>query len=107
MEFSAWGSVCLFAPLFVPGILLGSQSRAAQEVEIMCLILGNIVCYSHSLNAARAWLAENSTSLITYHPNMLCYPAAFVAALMLGWIFIRLSTREAVANDDGEVIVNE
>ena len=92
VEFSALGSVCLFAPLLVPGILLGSQSRAAQEVEIMCLLLGNILCYSHSFNIARAWLAENGSSLITYHPNMLWYPAAFIAVLIFGWSMTRSPT---------------
>ena len=107
MEFSALGSVCLFAPLLVPGILFGSQSHAAQELEIMCLLLGNIVCYSHSFNAARAWLAENSTSLITYHPNMLWYPSAFIAILIFGWIFVRFSIRDATLYDGEEVIVDE
>ena len=106
MEFSSWGSVCLFAPLLVPGILFGSQSQMAQELEIMCLLLGNIVCYSHSFNAARTWLAENSTSLFTYHPNTLWYPAAFVAVLVFGWIFVRFSIRDAVLYDD-EVIEDE
>ena len=107
MEFSAWGSVCLFAPLLIPGILLGGQSRAAQEVEIICLLLVNIVCYSHSFNAARAWLAENSTTLITYHPNMLWYPSAFIAVLIFGWLFVRFSIREAILCDDKEAIEDE
>ena len=107
MEFSAWGSVCLFAPLLIPGILLGGQSRAAQEVEIICLLLVNIVCYSHSFNAARAWLAENSTTLITYHPNMLWYPSAFIAVLIFGWIFVRFSIREAALCDDDEEAIED
>jgi len=107
MEFSAWGSVCLFAPLLIPGILLGSQSRPAQELEIMCLLLGNVVCYSHSFNAARAWLAENSSSLITYYPNMLWYPAAFIAVLIFGRIFVKFSISNAILCDDEEVIEDE
>lgn len=103
VEFSALGSVCLFSPLLVPGILLGSQSRAAQEVEIMCLLLGNIVCYSHSFNAARVWLAENSISLITYYPNILWYPSVFIAVLIFGWFFVKLSIREATLYDEAEI----
>lgn len=107
IEFSPLASVCLFAPLLISGILLGGQSRAAQELELICLLVGNIACYSHSYNAARTWLEERSISLITYHPNMLGYPTVFVAVLILGWFFVRFSTKDASAADDEKVIEDE
>lgn len=104
IEFSPLAAVCLFAPLLVSGILLGGQPRAAQELELICLLVGNIACYSHSFSAAQTWLADRSISLITYHPNMLWYPAAFIAVLSFGWIFVRFSTKEAALCNGEESI---
>ena len=100
MEFSAWGGVCLLAPLLIPGILFGSQPRAAQEIEIMCLLSGNIVCYAQSFNTARMWLEEHGASLITYHPNALWYPMTFIAVLILGWLFVKVSIAQELTGQE-------
>lgn len=86
MEFSAWGCIPLFAPLLIPVILFGHQSKAAQEAELMLLFGVNMVSYVHSFNAARAWL-ELEDALITYYPGMLLIPFAFILALIIGVVF--------------------
>lgn len=98
VEFSAWGCVPILAPLIVPCILLGGQARAAQEAELIVLLLGNAVCYVHGFNTAREWLSLNSDSLIMCHPGMILYPFTFVVVLVLGKIFEVVSKRVGLPN---------
>ena len=98
MEFSAWGCVPLFATLLIPVILYGSQARAIKELELILLFSGNMICYVHSFNAARAWLLSIGGSPISFYPGVLLYPCCFVLLLILGKL---LESRDRLFNEYG------
>lgn len=105
MEFSAWGCVPLLAPLLIPVVVLGGQTLAVQETELLLLPVGNMVCYVHSLNAARTWLNSLGGSLITYHLGIFLIPVAFLMILMFPKIFWWVIYRKPlifVRNDMGD-----
>lgn len=93
MEFSALGCIPLFAPLFIPAILFGSQTKAVKETELLILFAGNVVCYVHGFNAARLWLDSLGGSFLTFYPGMLLIPFAFSMLLILSKVFEQLTHR--------------
>lgn len=87
MEFSALGVIPILAPLVIPVILYGNQSKAAKERGLILLLLGNMLCYVHSFNAAKEWLENVGDSLISYYPTTIIYPVCFILVLILAKIF--------------------
>ena len=83
MEFSAWGCVPLFAQFLIPMILFDWQIKTERGARLVFLFAGNMICYVHSLNAARTWLNTLGGSLVTYHPGVFLCPVAFAITLML------------------------
>ena len=79
VEFSALSIVILIAPLLIPVILYGCQSRQAKELELILLLIGNSICFAHGANAARTWLLEIDATIYG-GPNiaLLLYPIVFV-----------------------------
>lgn len=101
MEFSAWGVVPVIAPLLIPVILLGHQSKAAQEIELMALLVGNTVAYVHGFNAARAWIDEIDGRITIYHPCVIVLQIVFVFMLMVfGVISVFAYQNSTEENDD-------
>lgn len=86
-EFSAWGCIPLLAPLFIPMILIGHQPKAAKELMLIALFIGNMVCYTFSIHVAQAWLTSLGGSRVTFHPGTLVIPFAFAILLVLAKIF--------------------
>lgn len=78
LEFSAWGITAIISPWLVPLILYGCQSRAAKELELMALMIGNIVCYVHSVNNVRIWLYDIGASVVEMKAAMFLYPINFI-----------------------------
>ena len=78
LEFSTFGIVILIAPMLVLTILYGCQSKAAKELELVVLLLGNNVCYIHSIHNAWRWLNEIGAALIEVKTAMLLYPIVFI-----------------------------
>lgn len=83
MEFSALGVIPILAPLLIPVILYGNQGKAAKERTLILLLLGNMLCYVHSFNAAKAWLENVGDSLISYYPTTIIYPVCFILVIIL------------------------
>lgn len=83
MEFSAWGIIPLFADLLVPFIVFGRQSDRVKETELILLFIANTVSYVHSFNAARTWLAEVGSSVISHHLGVYIFPLGCLAILLL------------------------
>ena len=102
VEFSALGCVPLFAPLFIPAILFGSQPKAAKEMMLLILFAANMVCYVHGFNAARIWLDSLGGSLLTFYPGMLLIPFAFSMILVLSKVFERLTYRNYMVLEDDD-----
>ena len=86
MEFTALGAVPLLAPLLVPVILYGHQSKAAKERSLILLLLGNMLCYVHGINSAIDWLNTVGTAPISYHPALIIYPVCFILSLFIAKI---------------------
>lgn len=103
MEFSAWGVIPMIAPLLIPVILLGHQSKAAQELELILLVVGNAVIYVHGVNAAIVWLTEVGNSMITYYLGMMIFPFALVVVLMLALVISIFVNRDHIEEDDDEL----
>ena len=78
MEFSAWGITAIISPWLVPLILYGCQSRSAKELELMALMIGNIVCYIHSVHNAWIWLHDIGASAVAMKAAMFLYPIVFI-----------------------------
>ena len=102
MEFSAGGVIPMIAPLLIPAILLGHQSKAAQELELILLIIGNAVTYVHGVNAARVWLTEVGDSMITYHQGMMVFPFVLVFVVMLALVISIFVNRDHIEEEDDE-----
>ena len=103
MEFSAWGVIPMIAPLLVPVILLGHQSKVAQEIELILLNIGNAVTYVLGFNASRMWLTEVGDSMITYYPGMMVFPFASVFVLMLALVINIFASRNHMEEHDDEL----
>ena len=82
-EFSAVGIVILIAPLLVPVILFGCQSRWAKELELILLLTGNVICFVRGANAARAWLLEIGAVYEKMNIALLLYPVIFALLCFL------------------------
>ena len=102
IEFSAWGCVPLFAPLLIPVILYGSQTKDAKELELIFLFSANMICYVHSFNAARTWLDTISDSLILYYPGRALYPLGFMVLCIVAMLFVKHNKMELQDNDFDE-----
>ena len=102
MEFSALGCVPLFAPLFIPAITLGSQTKAAKEMMLLILFAANMVCYVHDFNAARIWIDSLGGSPLTFYPGMLLIPVAFSTILGFYKVFELLARRNYMALEDDD-----
>lgn len=83
MEFSAFGIIPILAPLMIPVILYGNQSKGAKERGLILLSLGNMFCYTHSFNAAKAWLENVGDSPISYYPAIAIYHMCFISLLVI------------------------
>ena len=83
MEFSALAVIPMIAPLFIIVILLGHQSKSAQEIELISLAAVNLICYVHGVNAAKDWLYSLDGSLLEYYPGMMLLPLAFGTLILL------------------------
>ena len=86
MEFSARGCVPLFAALLIPMILFGCQSKTSKEAELLLLVVINLTCFVHGINASHEWIHSLNGSLLTYYSGMMIYPCAFIATWVLAWI---------------------
>lgn len=93
IEFSAWGMIPLLAPLIIPVLLFGHQQKAVQELFLMVLFMGSMVCYIQSLNAANEWLGVASDSLHTLHPGVLLMPLGFAVEIFLAMYCILRSEK--------------
>lgn len=102
MEFSAWGVIPMIAPLLIPVILLGHQSKAAQEIELAALLVGNTVAYVHGFNAARAWIDEIGGRITIYHPSRIVLPIAFVFVLIAFGVISVFAYQNSTEEDDDE-----
>ena len=100
MEFSALGCVPLFAPLFIPAITLGNQTKAAKETELLILFAANMVCYVHGFNAARIWLDSLGGPLLTFYPGMLLIPLAFSTSMGLSKVIKQPVYRDCMILED-------
>ena len=100
MEFSALGCVPLFAPLFIPAITLGNQTKAAKETELLILFAANMVCYVHGFNAARIWLDSLGGPLLTFYPGMLLIPLAFSTSMGLSKVIKQPAYRDCMVLED-------
>lgn len=89
LEFGAFGIVVLIAPLLVSVITSGCQSEAAKEIFLELLLLGNSICYTHSVHNAWNWLAEISDSVIRIKATVVLYPVVFVFLCLAAIIKIR------------------
>ncbi len=102
MEFCAWGVVPMIAPLLISVILFGHQSKAAQEIKLITLLVGNTVAYVHGFNATRAWISEIGGRITAYHPGMIILPIALIVVLAIAKVFtsfqnsIRMATRHII-----------
>ena len=92
MEFSALAVIPIIAPLFIIVILLGYQSKSAQELELLILTAVNMICYVHGVNAAKEWLYSLDGSLLEYYPGMLLLPFAFCLIVGSSVLTLRLTT---------------
>ena len=78
MEFTPLGITVLIAPLLVPIILYGCQSKGLKELELT-LLIGNCASFINGINITRDWLLEMDASMYgMIKPTMLLYPIAFV-----------------------------
>ena len=102
-EFSALGVIPMIAPLLIPIILLGHQSKAAKEIELMALLVGNTVAYVHGFNATRAWIDEIGGRIATYHPGIIILPIVLMFVLMLSWVIGALVDGNYVEEHDDEL----
>lgn len=105
MEFSALAVIPMIAPLFIIVILLGYQSKSAQEIELLFLTAVNMICYVHGVNAAKDWLYSLDGSLLEYYPGMLLLPLAFCLVVGCSVLTLRLTalttgTMEYASEDD-------
>jgi hypothetical protein len=79
VEFSALSIVILIAPLLVPVILYGCQSKQAKELEIILLMIGNSICFVHGAVAARLWLLDIGATIYgKTNPAIILYPMLFI-----------------------------
>lgn len=86
LEFSAFGIVVLIAPVLVPIILYRCQSKAAKELELMVLLLGNSICYTHSGHNVWRWLNEIGVTFIEVKAAMVLYPITFITLCIVAII---------------------
>ena len=100
MEFSALGCVPLFAPLFIPAITLGSQTKAAKETMLLILFAANMICYVHGFNAARIWFDSLGGSLLTFYPGMLLIPLAFSTSMGFSKVIKQPVYRDCMVLED-------
>ena len=77
LEFSAVGLVILIAPILVPTIMHGCQTKEIKEISLEILLLGNSICYTHSVHKAWQWLHEIEASLFEIKATLFLYPIAF------------------------------
>lgn len=102
VEFSAPSIVILIAPLLIPVILYGCQSRQAKELELILLLIGNSICFVHGANAARAWLLEiDATIYGMTNIALFLYPLAF--ALLCFITIIKNITDKEVSNEKARI----
>ncbi len=78
MEFSALGIVPVIAPLLIVLLAESRRRKDLQEIHLIWLLCGNLVCYVQAVNAAKDWLYSVCDSRIIYHPALLIYPFLFV-----------------------------
>lgn len=98
VEFSAPSIVILIAPLLIPVILYGCQSRQAKELELILLLIGNSICFIHGANAARTWLLDiNAVTYGMTNVALFLYPMVF--ALLCFIAIIKNTTDKEDSNE--------
>ena len=78
MEFSPWGIVPLMAMFLIPMIIFSIRNNDSKAVMMILLLVGNLVSYVYSMQAAWSWLGSVGTSRISYHFGMFLYPITFM-----------------------------
>ena len=83
LEFSPTGIVILIAPILVPMIMFGCQAKATKELILEILLLGNSICYTHSVHKAWQWLHEIEASVFEIRATLFLYPITFAVLCFL------------------------
>ena len=78
MEFSPWGLVPLMSMILIPMIIFSIRNNDMKAVMMILLLVGNLVSYVHSMQAAWRWLESVGTSRISYHFGMFLYSIVFM-----------------------------
>lgn len=86
LEFSTCGIVSIIAPALVTAILYGCQSKAAKELELIVLAVGNLICYVHSVHNAWMWLFEIGASAFEVKVALFLYPLIFLMLCIMAII---------------------
>lgn len=90
--------VILIAPLLVPVILYGCQSKQAKELEILLLTIGNSICFVYGAVAARLWLFDIGAMI---------YGKTSPAIILCPILFILLCFEAIIKNKDGKERAND
>lgn len=97
-EFSAWGVVPMLVVFFIPILLSFDLKVSTEEIVLLLLFTGDMVCYVHSLNAVKVWLIDIGASLISYHAGLILYPMGFLIVWLIG-LGIRLAGRRGLESE--------
>ena len=93
LEFSAWACVPLFAPLVIIAISFSRQSDSAKDAQLIILSLANLICYVHSVNAAKEWLMAIENSTITPHFYLFVLPIVSGLLIFFSNCYTKLHTK--------------
>lgn len=101
-EFSAPSIVILIAPLLVPAILYGCQSKQAKELELILLLIGNSICFVHGANVARTWLLEIDAAIYGMtNIALFLYPVVFIVLCFIA--IIKNATDKEDSNETAQI----
>ena len=98
MEFSPWGIVPLMAMVLIPKIMFSIRGNDTKAVVMILWLVGNLVSYVHSMQAACIWLESVGTSRVSYQLGMFRYLIVFMLFLFeMGRLVKRLPDEKDIA----------
>lgn len=86
IEFSAWGSIVLFVPIVLIGLMLSKLNNSIKNIGMLALFLFDVVALHKASNCAYNWVLQQTSEYVQIHRNQFLYIVLLFVAFVCFYI---------------------
>ena len=96
IEFSAWGSIVLFVPIVLVGLMLSKLNTSIKNIGMMALLLLDAVALYKSSTSAYNWALQQTSEQVQIHPNQFLYIGLLLVSLACFYVVCNYGKEEKI-----------